>query len=174
MHQTIAAHLAQVDLLREGIRRRHGVEVEEARHVAWRGRQPLPVRGEQRVGVLERPERRAADDRLERMRPERELGHDAEVAAAAADRPEEVGVLVRARGDLRAVGEDHLRREQVVDRQAVTAREIAVAAAERQARHSRGRDDPGRHGEACGSVAASTSPQTAPPPTRTVRAPGRP
>ena len=38
-----------------------------------------------------------------------------EVATAAADRPEEVWVLVRARRHLRAVREHHLRGQQVVD-----------------------------------------------------------
>ena len=95
--------------------------VEEPRHVARRGRQPLAV-GASSVGVLDRPERRPTDDRLERVRLERELRDDAEVATAAADRPEEVRVLVGARGHLRAVGEHHLRREQVVDREPVPPR----------------------------------------------------
>ena len=46
-----------------------------------------------------------------------------------------------------AVGEHDLRREQVVDRQAVAAGEVAVPAAERQARDAGRGDDPAGHGE---------------------------
>ena len=81
------------------------------------------------------------------MRLEDELGHDAEVAAAAADRPEEIRMLVGAGRDLRAVREHEFRREEVVDRQPVAAREVAVPAAERQAGDARGRDDPARNRE---------------------------
>ena len=81
------------------------------------------------------------------MRAERELGHDAEVAAAAAHGPEELGVLVGARRDALAVGEHDLGREQVVDRQAVPAREVTDAAAERQPADAGRRDDPARNRE---------------------------
>ena len=84
---------------------------------------------------------------VDRVRLEGELRHDAEVAAAAADRPEEVRVLVGAGRDLRAVGEHELRREQVVDRQPVAAGEVAVPAAERQAGDTGRGDDPAGHRE---------------------------
>jgi hypothetical protein len=81
------------------------------------------------------------------MGPERELGDDAEVAAAAADRPEEVRVLVGARRHRASVCEHHLRGKQVVDRQPVPPREVAVPAAERQPADAGRGDDPGRHGK---------------------------
>ena len=68
----------------------------------------------------------------DRRQAEGELGDDAEVAAAAADRPEEVGVLVGAGGDDLARGRDDLGRHQVVDRQPVLAHHEADAAAGRQ------------------------------------------
>ena len=46
--------------------------------------------------------------------------------------PEQVGVLVGRRGDLAAVGGDHLGREQVVAREAELALEPAAAAPERE------------------------------------------
>ena len=81
------------------------------------------------------------------MALERELGHDPEVAAAAAHGPEELGVLVGAGRHALAVGQHDLGREQVVDRQAVRPREVTDAAAERQPADAGRRDDPARHGE---------------------------
>ena len=63
-----------------------------------------------------------AVDRADRMQPERERGDHAEVAAAAAHRPEQVGVLLGAGRDEAAVGQHHVGRQQVVDGQAVLAR----------------------------------------------------
>ena len=97
------AHLAQVDLLRE--RRRRAAPCGSRRTplaFARQRRQELAVGGEQLGGLLDRPERRPADDVGDRVRLERELGDDAEVAAAAAQRPEQLRVLVGARGDLLA------------------------------------------------------------------------
>ncbi len=67
------------------------------------------------------------------MQPEEERRHDAEVAAAASQRPEEIRVLVGAGGDEAAVREDDIRREQVIDGQPVLAGQVPDAAAERQA-----------------------------------------
>ena len=82
------------------------------------------------------------------MQAEGERGDDAEVAAAAADRPEQVGVLVGARADALAAGQHELGLEQVVDRQAALAGQVAEAAAEGQAADAGRRDDPARRGEA--------------------------
>src|SRR5690606_35467081 len=60
---------------------------------------------------------------------ELELGDDADIATATADRPEEIGVRGRAGGDDLAVGRDDARREQVVDRQPVAADHEADTAA---------------------------------------------
>ena len=66
------------------------------------------------------------------MEPELEARDDAEVAAAAADRPEEVRVALVVDLQDPAVGEDDLGGEQVVDRQALLADEMPDAAAGRQ------------------------------------------
>ena len=94
-------------------------------------------------GLLERPEGRPGLDDRDRMGAELERGDDAEVAAAAADRPEQVGVLVRARAGLGAVGEDHVRLEQVVDREPVLAAQVPDPAAEREPADAGRGDDPG-------------------------------
>ena len=123
-------------------------KAEESGRVARQRGQELAVGLEQLLGVLDRPERRAADDLRDRVRLERELGHDAEVAAAAAQRPR------RARGSRRRwrspglpSASDDLGGEQVVDREAVRAREVSDPAAERQAADAGRRDDAARDRE---------------------------
>ena len=69
----------------------------------------------------------------DRVEPELEAGHDAEVAATAAHGPEQVGVLGLARRDDAAVGGDDLDRHEGVDGQAVLAGEPADAATQGQA-----------------------------------------
>src|SRR3954449_427739 len=70
------------------------------------------------------------DGRAERVELELEGGGDAEVAPAAVQRPEEVGVLVAAGPDGDAVGGDELDGAEVVAGQAVLALQPARAAAE--------------------------------------------
>ena len=79
-----------------------------------------------------RHEQRAAEDLADRVEPELEAGDDAEVAAATADRPEQVRVRVLARGDLPPIGGDDLDRDEGVDGQAVLAHQPADPATERQ------------------------------------------
>ena len=71
----------------------------------------------------------------------------AEVAAAAAQRPEQVGVLVRGGAHDPPVGEHDLGGQQRVDRQAVPAHQPADAAAEREPADAGVGDLPGRNGE---------------------------
>ena len=143
-----AADLAQVQLLGERRRGRHRGEGEEAVELPRGGGQELAVGREHLGGLLDAPERRAGDDRADLVQAERERRDDAEVAAAAADRPEQVGVLVLARADALAARQDDLRLEQVVDREAALAGQVAEAAAEREAADAGGRDDPAGRGEA--------------------------
>ena len=82
------------------------------------------------------------------MRLELEARHDAEVAAAAAQGPEEVGMLRRARPHLLSVGEHDVDRAQRVDREAVPPHQPADPAAERQPADARVRDLAGRDREA--------------------------
>ena len=90
----------------------------------------------------------AEHHRADAVRAELEARDDAEVAAAAAQRPEQVGVLVGARrARSRAVGEDDVGRQQRVDRQAVVAHQPADAAAERQPADAGVRDLARRHRE---------------------------
>ena len=85
------------------------------------------------------------------MQAELEVRHDAEIAAAAADGPEQVGVLVGGSAYSLAAGSDDVRRDEIVDGQSVLARQPAETAAEGQARNARRRVDPNGEGEAVGS-----------------------
>jgi hypothetical protein len=82
------------------------------------------------------------------VQPELEGGDDAEVAAAAADRPEQVGVLPLAGPHALAVGQHQLGGEQVVDGEAAAAGQVAQAAAKGEAADAGGGDDPARGGQA--------------------------
>ena len=74
------------------------------------------------------------------MQPEDELGHDAEVAATAAERPEEVIVIGTGGATHLSVSGHDLDFFKIVHRPAEPARQVAEAAAERQPRHA-GRGD---------------------------------
>src|SRR5204863_8629089 len=76
------------------------------------------------------------------------LGHDPEVAAAAADPPKQIRVDVLARSHELPVGGHEVDGEKLVDREAELAHQPADPAAEGQPGEPRVRDDPGRNGEA--------------------------
>ena len=105
-------------------------------------RDELVEHPEQRARVLQVVEDRSGEDLIDLVQAELERRDDAEVAAAAAKPPEQILVLALAGGDERAVGRDHIGRDQIVDRQPARAREVADAAAQREARDARRRDDP--------------------------------
>jgi hypothetical protein len=63
-------------------------------------------------------------------------GHDAKVAAAATQRPEQVLLMVVGRDDDAAVREHDLRGEQIVEGQPEAADQRAVATAQGEARHA--------------------------------------
>ena len=102
------------------------------------------------AGVLLVPGDRPGEHHLHRVQLEQEAGDDAEVAAAAAQRPQQVGVLLLAGGDEAAIGQHDIGLEQIVDGQAVLARQVAMPAAQRQAGDAGGRNDARRDGQAEG------------------------
>ncbi len=98
--------------------------------------------------IVERIEERPTEDeRPDLVQSVLERDRDAEVAGAAAESPEELGVLVLGRGDEPPVGRDQVDREEAVDRQAVPAREPADAAAEGETRDTGVGDLAARDGE---------------------------
>ncbi len=104
---------------------------------------PEPFHHRRRVGEFKH-DRPAIND-AHRMGAEEEAGHDAEVSAAAQS-PQQVRVPRLGSGDEAAVSQNHVRLKQAVNREAVLAAEIAVTAAQRQARDTGRRYDPERHG----------------------------
>ena len=135
--------------------------------------QELAVDREDLGGLLDRPERRAADDGVDVVQAEHERGDDAEVAAAAADRPEEVGVLVGAGADALAVGEHDVGGSS---RLSMVRPYLRVRWPRPPPRVSPPTPVvemiPLGVARPCSLVARSTSPHVQPPPTRTVRACG--
>ena len=77
-----------------------------------------------------------------------EAGGDAEVAAAAAQPPEQIAVLALGGADQPAVGGDEIDRRDVVAGPAEPARQVAEAAAEREPRAAGGRDEAEHGGQA--------------------------
>src|SRR4029453_15033032 len=73
------------------------------------------------------------DDPVQGVEPELEPGGHPEVAPAAADGPEQVGVGLVVGGEQPAVGGDDLGREQAVDGQPVLAGQVADSATQGQA-----------------------------------------
>ena len=101
------------------------------------------------TGLRRGPDQHAREEhRPDLVEPEREAGDDAEVATAAAQPPEEVGVLGVGRGHHPPVGSDDLGFHQVVAREPELALEPTAAAPEREARDARRRHAPAGHREA--------------------------
>ena len=87
------AHVLEVPLLGQERQRRREVEPDEAAQLLGRLGDVLAVEAQHVVGPVDRVHDRAAVDVGDRVQAVLERGHDAEVAAAAAQRPEQVGVL---------------------------------------------------------------------------------
>ena len=103
--------------------------------------------GHRRAGIGHREvELGAHGARAGHVQLELELGHDAEVAAATAQPPEQLGVLLRRGAHDLAIRGDQLERDHVVAGQSVLAGEPAHAAAQGQPTHTRVRDVAGRGG----------------------------
>ena len=114
-------------------------------------REELPVGLQHGVALADVPEGGSADEPGDVVQPEGERGDHAEVAAAAAEGPEQVRFLGRARPHLAAVGQHDLRREQVVDGQSVRPRQMTESTTEGQAADTGGGEDAARGGEPVGA-----------------------
>ena len=107
------------------------VEHEAAAERVGRLGHQVAVRGDHLGRAVAAPQEHAAEHgRADRPQGELELDDDAERGVAAAERPEEVGVLGRRGGDDAAGGDQDARGAQVVARQPEPPLEPAAAGAE--------------------------------------------
>ena len=141
-----AAHLLHVEMLGKRRTRRHDEEQEKAAQLVRRLRDEFAVPLHHFGRFAELVDHRPGVIGVHRVHLEQERGDDAEVAAAAANGPEQVGVLLGIGGHEPAVGQHHVHFEDVVDGEAAFAGEMTEPAAQRQPADAGGRDDAGRHG----------------------------
>ena len=95
---------------------RDGAEPDDGAELVGRFGGEVPVEAQHVGGVVGRPEDGPGHHgRADGVEREPERGDDAEVAAAASQRPEQIGVFVGGRPDDAALGGDHLGGKQVVD-----------------------------------------------------------
>jgi hypothetical protein len=88
---------------------------------------------------------------------------DSEVAAGAAQRPEQLLLAVALSDNGASVREHNLGRLKIVEREPEPADERATAAAKRESSHSEAATEPVTGAKPSGSVAATTSAARAPP-----------
>ena len=92
----------------------------------------------------------STDDRADFVELKLERGHDTEVAAATAQRPQQVGLVLLIDIQLAPLGRDEVRGKKVVAGQAAGATEEADSAAKWQACHAGVGDRAARGGQAMG------------------------
>ena len=145
------AHRLAVALLGDERQRRSDLEREERAQLLRRVGDELAVDAHDLAGLIDRVEDRPAVDVVDRVQAELERGDDAEVAAAAAQRPEQVR---RSRSSLAVTSSPSAvttsAEIRLSQREAAAAREVADAAAERQPPDAGRGDDPAGGREAVG------------------------
>src|ERR1041385_2712652 len=78
-----------------------------------------------------REHQHSANDLDNLVEPQPESGYDTKIAAAAPERPEQIGVSVLVHAENLAIGGPHFRGKHIVDGEAVLADEKSHAAADR-------------------------------------------
>src|SRR5436190_22802565 len=119
-------------------RRRNDQKRKEAVHVFGGFDNEFPIGLQNVCRLLQRPERWAELDHANRMQPELERSHYAEVSATPTNGPEQVIVLLRACRDESSVRKHHVDRQQVINREAIAARKVADASSHGESGNSGG------------------------------------
>ena len=130
---------------KEGERRREG-ETEDCARDPPGARATNSLEAAQHVGV-ERVDRRTADDVANGVEPVLERRHDAEVPAAASERPEQIVVLLLAADQSFAARGDDLGGDEVVAGEATAAGKEAEASTEGEPGDTRRGDDASRRAQ---------------------------
>ncbi|HEU0214988.1 MAG TPA: hypothetical protein VFR13_12930 [Jiangellaceae bacterium] len=154
---------SEVQLVADGPLRWDRAEPDDGPKLVRRIADEVSVEVQDIGGVLRPPVDRPGNDRwANRVQREPERADDAEVPAAASQRPEQVGVLVGRRSDDVALRGDHLGVHEVVDGEPVLAHEPADAAAEAEAADAGVAHDASRRGQAVGlGLVVDVAPQGA-------------
>src|SRR5215471_17544486 len=118
------------DVLWERLGRGHRLEAQESAKLQRRLRQEVAIPLHDLPCVLDLPEHRAGKHHGYRVCPKHEARHDAEVAPAATQAPEQVLVLAAARRYRAAVRQHHVGLDQVVDCEAAFASQVPRAASQ--------------------------------------------
>ena len=153
----------EVQFLADDWQRRDRAEPNDVAELVWRVGDEFAVEAQHVGGVLGRPEHRSGHDGgADGVQREPERADDAEVPAAAPQRPEQVGVIVgRCPNDV-ALGGDHLGLHEVVDGEPVLAHEPADAAAQAEATDAGVAHDAARRGKTvCLCLVVDVAPQGA-------------
>jgi len=141
-----------------------GAEPDDGAELVGRFGDEVPVEA-QRVGrVLGRPEDGSGHHgRADGVQRKLERGDDTEVAAAASQRPEQIGVFVGRCPDDAALGGDHLGGQQIVDGEPVFAHQEADATAEGEPGDTGVTHDPAGGGQTVGlGLVVDVAPQRTP------------
>ena len=148
VHADQADHAVVLEVLGHERLRRSGQVRDTAAELRRRaGLDQVAVRPRDLGAGLGRPQEQGERRRGQRVEPEHEPGRDAEVAAPAMQRPEQLAVLVLVGRHDAAVGGDELDLEQVVARESPLPLEPAGATAQRQAGDTGRRDAAARGGQ---------------------------
>ena len=135
-------------LLGEHIHRRHGVKPEPAVEVLRAVKDQVSPETQDLLRMFHRPEDGAAIDRVDRSTRKRKEVTTPKLPPPPRTAQNRSAFSFGAGSDETAVGQDHIHAQQVIDRQAIPAGEIAHAAAEGQAAHTGGGEETSRHCQA--------------------------
>ena len=130
---------------------RHPVRCRQHRRICGdrigRGRDIVPIIAQHRDRHVAWVNEQAARDGRYRVSPIGERGDDAEIAAAAPERPEQVGILGRADRHQLAAGGNHFKGHDIVAGRPVATHQPADAAPQGQPGDPGFRDNAKRHGQ---------------------------
>src|ERR1700721_2472830 len=113
------AHFLEMEILRERRRRRYRVKSKKPVDVIRRFHDEVAIPPHHLRRVFERPEHRPAVHGMHRLPLEQKRRHHPEIPSAAAHRPEQIRIFLRARCNKSPIGQHHLHSQQIVDRQPV-------------------------------------------------------
>src|SRR5208337_1547698 len=101
----------KVEMLRKHRRGRDDEESKKPAYILRSAFDEVPIRAQNRRSFLERPERRAELDHIDRMQLKFERSHHSEISATATDRPKDVVIFFAVCRHKAPIGQHHVHRE---------------------------------------------------------------